>query len=170
VWLAVDARVRDGWGDLDRLDAELHALRPASTTRAANRAMGGRLLKTWQEIHPNGCVTRPDDSASDRRPSVFCLPIAFGIVCGSIGVESRTAVSAFIYTRLASLVSSAMRLMSIGQRDAHRLLAAALARVPSVVDGIDDRVSRGMRPGAFAPALDIAAIGQQYVHSRLFLS
>jgi urease accessory protein UreF len=91
-------------------------------------------------------------------------------VCGSIGVESRTAVSAFIYTRLASLVSSAMRLMSIGQRDAHRLLAAALARVPSVVDGIDDRVSRGMRPGAFAPALDIAAIGQQYVHSRLFLS
>jgi urease accessory protein UreF len=63
-----------------------------------------------------------------------------------------------------------MRLMPVGQREAHALLAAVLADVPRVVDGIDDRCRRGVRPGSFTPAFDIASMSQQYLHSRLFLS
>src|SRR6185295_7352708 len=43
-WTAFSTRQ---WRVLDRVDAEMHALRPSSTARAASRAMGGRLLKTW---------------------------------------------------------------------------------------------------------------------------
>jgi urease accessory protein UreF len=60
-----------------------------------------------------------------------------------------------------------MRLMPIGQTDAHRLLARTLGRVPAVVDGI---IERDGRVESFAPALDIAAMTQQYLHSRLFRS
>ena len=63
-----------------------------------------------------------------------------------------------------------MRLMRIGQIEAHGLLAEALAEAPAVVDAIEGRVARGDQPGAFAPAFDLAAMGQQYVASRLFLS
>ena len=61
-----------------------------------------------------------------------------------------------------------MRLMPIGQHEAHALLADAARRgVPAVVE-------RGHADAAtvrvFAPALDIAAMSQQYVHSRLFRS
>jgi urease accessory protein UreF len=60
-----------------------------------------------------------------------------------------------------------MRLLPIGQTDAHRLLAGALTGVPRVVDRI---AGRGGRIESFSPALDIAAMTQQYLHSRLFRS
>ena len=98
------------------------------------------------------------------------LPVAFGIICATAGIEARAAVDGFIYTRLAATASSAMRLMSIGQREAHALLAATLARVPAAIDAIEGSVVRGDALGGFAPALDLAAMEQQYVRSRLFLS
>ena len=55
--------------------------------------------------------------------------------------------------------------MPIGQTDAHALLARTLERVPAVVELV---ASRDARIESFAPALDIAAMRQQYLHSRLF--
>jgi urease accessory protein UreF len=60
-----------------------------------------------------------------------------------------------------------MRLMPIGQTDAHALLARTLERVPAAVDLV---VGRDARVESFAPAADIAAMTQQYLHSRLFRS
>ena len=51
--------------------------------------------------------------------------------------------------------------------DAHALLVEMLAESPSVVDDVLDRREG---PAQFAPALDLAAMCQQYVHSRLFTS
>jgi len=76
------------------------------------------------------------------------------------------AGTAFAYTRLASTTSAALRLMRIGQTDAHARLAETLARVPAVVDAMTTRA----RPESFAPAMDISAMAQQYLHSRLFRS
>ena len=60
-----------------------------------------------------------------------------------------------------------MRLMPLGQRDGHELLAETLARVPALAESIaaDDSAL-----GAFAPILDITMMSQQYVESRLFKS
>ena len=98
------------------------------------------------------------------------LPVAFGVICAMEGIDRRSAVEGFVYTRLAATASSAMRLMAIGQREAHALLAATLARVPAAIDNIESSVARGEGLGAFAPAADLATMGQQYVRSRLFLS
>jgi urease accessory protein UreF len=98
---------------------------------------------------------------------VATLPVAFGIVCACAGIARRAAAEGFMYTRLAATASGAMRLMSIGQHEAHALLSATLARVPRVVD---DLIARRAPPAAFTPALDIALMEQQYVGSRLFLS
>ena len=56
--------------------------------------------------------------------------------------------------RLASTVSSAMRVLSLGQTRAHQLLASALLRVPACIDAM---VARDGPPESFTPALDIAA-------------
>ncbi len=172
VWLALRAWRMGLDGELEALDAEVHALRPSSTARAASRAIGGRLMKTWGEIHPEanlGARETPVATGRKTRDTVT-FPVAFGIVCGSIGLEPRPSVEAFIYTRVAAIASSAMRLMAIGQRDAHRLVVATLARVPAVVDAIEARIERGEALASFAPAFDIAVMSQQYGHSRLFLS
>jgi urease accessory protein len=171
------ACIDGGWSDLAALDAEVHALKPSSTARSASWAIGSRLLKTWGEIHggagagseqtqPANAVTRP---RTDRTQPTT-LPVAFGIICATSGIDAGPAVEGFIYTRLAAVTSCAMRLMPIGQREAHRLLAAALARVPATRERIERSVDRGEPLGVFTPVIDLDLIEQQYVQSRLFLS
>jgi urease accessory protein len=162
--------VRDAWrafteGDRDALqqiDGELYAMRPAGAAREAGRAIGSRLLKTWMSIRPeNGVRTVVGDRTS------FMLPVAFGIVTAASAINERQAVEGFMYTRLAAVVSAAMRLMPLGQHDGHALLAQFLARVPDVTT----RVLLSRRaPESFAPAMDLAAMSQQYIYSRLFRS
>ncbi len=164
--------VRSAWdafadgrlADLLEIDAEVEAIRPSSTLRQASRAMGTRLLSTWQRIRPSDGLERFAAALGDRGVT---QPVGFAVVCAASQISRRATLEAFFYTRLAAVVSSAMRLMAIGQGEAHALLAATLGRVPDTVD----RVLASLDPpSAFVPALDIAAMSQQYVRSRLFRS
>ena len=135
--------------------------------------MGARLLTAWSAIHPDPRLAalrvRPSPERALASPPGDgpAMPVAFAAVCVSIPVERRDAVEAFAYTRLAATASAAMRLMPIGQSGAHALLAHALERVPGVAARIE---ARDAQLESFAPALDIAAMKQQYLHSRLFRS
>jgi urease accessory protein len=165
VWQAWPAFRAGDWDTLAALDEELTALRPSASARRSSRAMGLRLLTTWHALHPD---PRLEQAAVLARAGRFgpVLPIAFAGACACAGLAPRRAVAAFAYTRLASTISAAMRLMPIGQGDAHALLARALDRVPAIVDEIAARD----RIEAFAPAMDLAVMSQQYLHSRLFRS
>ena len=158
-----------GGGDraaLRRLDEEVHALRPSRAARRATCHLGRRLIRTWLATHP---ASTPQLTAAGDLPR-GTFPVAFGVVCASIGAPPRVAVEAFAYTRLAAIASCAMRLMAIGQHEAHARLAAALTGVPGVVTSIERRPLDARRLAAFTPLLDLAAMSHQYVHSRLFLS
>ncbi len=147
--------------ELRRIDDELHAMRPSASGRDAFRAMGARLLKTWQQLRPSAGVERLITLRSQ-----WTLPAAFGVVCAVADVAERDAVAGYAYTRLAATLSAAMRLIPLGQHEGHRLLAAQLDRVPALLDAIAfDGTIRN-----FMPAMDVAAMSQQYVHSRLFRS
>jgi len=127
--------------------------------------MGLRLVTTWSALYPNRRLAHLLDLARRQRLGP-ALPIAFGCACASAGVGMRDAGAAFAYTRLASTTSAALRLMRIGQTDAHARLASALGRVSMVVDAMATRA----RPESFTPAMDMSAMTQQYLHSRLFRS
>lgn len=167
VWQAWIGFRDEDWPALVALDEELTALRPSSSVRRSSRAMGLRLVTTWQALHPEARLQQAIALAGRERGFGPALPIAFAGACACSGVERRDAVEAFAYTRLAATVSAAMRLMPLGQTEAHTMLARTLERVPEVVDDI---ARRGGRIESFAPAADIAAMTQQYVHSRLFRS
>jgi urease accessory protein len=166
VWQAWPAFVAGDWRTLERLDREMTALRPASASRRANRAMGWRLATTWQALHPEGSLDEviAMARAGDVGPT---FPVAFACACASSGIERRATVEAFAYNRLAATISAAMRLMPIGQTAAHAVLAAAAARVPAVMDRM---AARDADAEAFAPSMDLAVMSQQYLHSRLFRS
>ena len=154
------------WDALRSLDREVIALRPSSTARRASRGMGLRLVTTWCALYPH---PRLEQAVALARAGGLApaLPVAFGIACASAAIERRDAIAGYAYTRLASTASAAMRLMSIGQTAAHRVLAQALARVPHAVDAID---ASSAPLECFCPLMDIAAMTQQYVESRLFRS
>jgi urease accessory protein len=166
VWRAWRAFRDERWDVIVALDEELTALRPSAAARRSSRAIGLRLLTTWSTLHPD---PRLDAALARARRGRLgpTLAVAFAAACASGGVGQRRSVEAFAYTRLAATVSAAMRLLPIGQIGAHGLLARALDRVPAVVDGI---AQLDAPPESFAPALDVAAMSQQYLHSRLFRS
>jgi urease accessory protein len=154
------------WDVLAALDTALIAMRPAATTRQSSRSMGVRLVKTWQQLHPHprlAAVVERACAGADG-PS---LPVAFAVACGSTGIDPGTAIEGFAYTRLAGTISCAMRLMAIGQMEAHALLASTLTRVPDLVG---DLLARDAEPESFTPALDLAVMSQPHVRSRLFRS
>jgi len=162
-WTACHER---SWDVLVQLDQECTALRPSSTARRASRAMGLRLVTTWQALYPDPLLS--DVVALARGGAIGpAWPVAFAVACVSAGVDRPSSAEAFAYTRLAATISAAMRLMPIGQTDAHRLLADVLARVPAAVEAM---TARDARAESFAPAMDLAAMTQQYLHSRLFRS
>jgi urease accessory protein len=156
---AAAARDRDG---LWRLDEEIEAMRTSAAGRDAAQTMGTRLLKTWREIRPSGLL----DLLGDGRAR-FTFPVAFGAVCVASGIEVGDALESYAYTRLAASISAAMRLMPLGQREAHALLARMLSEVPAVAGRV---IADPAPPRSFAPLMDIAAMSHQYVHSRLFRS
>jgi urease accessory protein len=153
------------WSTLGTLDGEIVALRPSSAARRSTRAMGLRLVTTWHGLYADRALEELLD-LSRRGPFGPALPVAFGCVSASAGVEKSDAAAAFAYTRLASTISAAMRLMSIGQTEAHAQLAEVLRRVPAVVDTMARRLSIE----SFTPAMDIATMTQAHLHSRLFRS
>ena len=160
-WLAIDDR---DFGRLLTIDAELNALRPAAAARKSSRATGQRLLATWRALHPDSRLDGVAALAESRRIGP-ALPIAFAAASLCSGEDVQSSIEAFAYTRLAATTSAAMRLMAIGQTDAHAQLARALARVPDIARGIIDRQAP---IESFAPAMDIAVMNHQHVHSRLF--
>ena len=156
-------RARRAFPDHDTLrmlDEESIAMRPSASARKASRSMGHRLITTWAQLYPD-----------PRLAESYSLPVAFGCVCSASDIDARTAVEAFAYTRLAATVSAAMRLVPIGQTEAHQLLATALSRVPELSgtsDTSDASDTFGTRPESFVPRVDIAQMSHQYLHSRLF--
>jgi urease accessory protein len=156
---------RQDWHALCELDNEITALRPAAATRRSNRAMGLRLVTTWNALYPDNRLEHLLDLARRQRLGP-ALAIAFGCACASAGIGIPDTGTAFAYTRLASTTSAALRLMHIGQTNAHARLAKTLERVPVVVKAVTMRA----RPESFAPAMDLSAMAQQYLHSRLFRS
>jgi len=162
-WSALETHDWDGVAEIDR---EITSLRASAATRAATRAMGLRLVKTWQALHPH---SRLEHLLGLARVGHLgpALPVAFAAVSQCGGLALRDALVGYAYTRLASTISAAMRLVPIGQTDAHQLLSRALEQVPSVVDEL---LARQVRPESFMPACDVAQMTQQYVHSRLFRS
>lgn len=166
VWFAWSAFREQDWDSLLRLDQEVTALRPSGTTRRASRAMGLRLVTTWQTLYPDPDLIQLAEHARDGAVGP-AWPVAFASVCAASGVDQRSALEAFAYNRLAATVSAAMRLMPIGQASAHALLAEALVRVPAMADAV---IARTRPVESFAPAMDLAAMSQQYLHSRLFRS
>jgi urease accessory protein len=161
-WSAFD---RQDWPALCELDEEIMAMRPSAATRRSTRAMGLRLVTAWSALYPDPRLERVLALARGQRLAP-ALPVAFGCACASAGVGMRAAGAAFAYTRLASTTSCALRLMRIGQTDAHARLANTLGRVPMVVEAMTTRA----RPESFTPAMDVSAMTQPYLHSRLFRS
>jgi urease accessory protein len=162
-WVAI--RDED-WAAVAAVDAALTALRPSMSVRSAQRSMGLRLLKTWHALRPDARLEHML-TLTTRHVLGPTLPVAFAAVSACVGIPRSDAVAGFAYTRIAATISAAMRVMALGQTEAHQVLRWALTRVPSCVTAAAERDTACE---SFCPAMDVAQMSQQYLRSRLFRS
>lgn len=130
-------------------------------------AQGRAFVATSQKVWGTGVLSRWADRmrADGRLPS---YPVAVGIASAEAKVPLREALTAYLHAMAANLVSSAVRLVPLGQTDGVRALSAVDRAVEIAVDHamgtkLDDL-------GAAAPMVDWTSMKHETQYTRLFRS
>jgi urease accessory protein len=153
-------------GDLEAIyaiDDELTAIKTAAAVRNASRSVGKGLLAAYSEISKDPHFTKLIQTLPQCN-----APVAYAVVMTHRGMDRSDALLAFGYSRLAGIVSAALRLISMGQQQAQNLLSESLERLPCAAERIVQMEFEPLR--SFAPMMDIAQMNHRYVYSRLFRS
>ncbi|THF82772.1 urease accessory protein UreF [Cohnella fermenti] len=150
--------------DVERL---VHYQRLGEESREGIERTGRRLLRLatalWPDLPLEGLT-----SALREGRSLGTYPLVFGVVCRAHGVPLDRAAEGYLYASASNCVNSALRLMSLGQSEAQRLLAASFSVVEQAWSSV-----REMEPEeaySSMPLAEMSMIGHKSLYSRLFMS
>jgi len=151
-------------------DLELDAMKLCRETRMASRQMGRQVLKiaTEQQKGQQGvaAILTGYQAEVEAGRSPGHLAVSLGLTLGACGWSQEGAVAAYLYQSAVGLVSAALKLLPIGQREAQRLLESWL---PLIEDLSRERES-GPTMTSWVPVQDIYAMRHSRLTSRLFRS
>jgi urease accessory protein len=164
--LPVLARLIAAWraGDVatvERWSAWLAACRPTREIRAEDRQLGAALARVL------GALGIGDAAAWTTRTHVTHAAM-FALAAVRFEVPNEAALAGHAFAWAEAITSAAVRLVPLGQSAGQRLLAAAGAAIPAVVNRAltlpDDEI------GSAAPGQAIASARHETLYSRLFRS
>jgi urease accessory protein len=156
--------------DLDALaatNARGLAFRATSEMALETAAQGGAFLSTCRAAWPDPVLERWGAILS-RTGEGVCHPAAAGAVTARADIPLEYAMTAYLQTMAANLVSAALRLGIVGQTDGQRILAAL---EPVVASAVASALTRN--PSAFGGAtlaIELASMAHEIQYSRLFRS
>lgn len=150
-----------------RVERVVHFQRLGAETRDGVEKTGRRLLRLAPSLFPS--LPLGDLSADIREGRALgTYPLVFGVLCLRLGVPLDRAAEGYLYACASTSVNAALRLMSIGQNEAQRLLAGSFPVIEEAWNAV-----RGMDPedayGAM-PLAELAMIRHEKLYSRLFMS
>lgn len=153
-----------GVGDVDAArhwNARFVAIRETAELRAETLHMGGALKLVLD-------ATGELDTAALEAVEALAFPTAFSFAAHGFGVPLREGLTGYLWAWGENQVSSAMKLVPLGQSAGQRVLARLVALLPSIVDAAlqtgDGTLSN------FSPALAIASSRHETQYTRLFRS
>jgi urease accessory protein len=154
------------WNRLRRLCQLGSALRGARELREGSEAIGRQRAALAARLHGGVAAEFERRALAGGWPTPGCVSAA--IEARAIGAPLEAVLAGLIYSTAAGLVSSAVKLLRLGQNAAQGLLAEALNRVPvltaaALAAGEDEL-------GSFNPWWDIASARHEAADFRLFIS
>ncbi|HEV8471404.1 MAG TPA: urease accessory UreF family protein [Methylomirabilota bacterium] len=169
VAVAVAARLA-ATGDLaawSALDARLDAMKPVPEFRAASRQMGRQTARVAAALRDDAFLAALARAVDDGLTPGHHAAV-FGAAAGRSDAEPEAAAAAYLYSTAALLVGAGLRLLTLGQLDGQRVLAAARPRVARLAAAAARATVDDM--WTFTPALELAGLRHASLDMRLFRS
>ncbi|HEV8585706.1 MAG TPA: urease accessory UreF family protein [Methylomirabilota bacterium] len=149
------------------LDARLDAMKTVPEFRAASRQMGRQTARVATAVADGaflaGLARAIDDGLAPGHHAAV-----FGAVAGAWGVAAEPAAAAYLYSTAALLVGAGLRLLTLGQLDGQRVLAAARPLIARLAADAARATADDM--WTFTPALELAGLRHASLEMRLFRS
>ena len=147
-------------------DRELDAMKTGRESRLASRQMGRQIIRIAAERIEGQSILRDFHAAVEAERTPCHLAVCLGLVLASSGWSREDAVAAYLYQAATGLMSAALKLLPIGQREGQRLLDGWMPLIAEL--------SGQMQPDAtmtsWSPIPDIYAMRHNRLTSRLFRS
>ena len=148
------------------VDGDLEAMKMGQESRLASRQMGRQVVRIAAE-QVNACaVLQQFHKKLEAGHTPGHLPVSMGLILGACGWPRQESIAAYLYQAAVGLVSAAMKLLPIGQRESQRLLDAWIPIMLEISrQGVEtDQLS------SWTPVQDIYAMRHSRLESRLFRS
>ncbi|GCL70692.1 urease accessory protein UreF [Paenibacillus naphthalenovorans] len=156
------------WEELWLVDKTQHVQRAAMETRDGAAKMGRRLYQLVRAMYPQ-LGWEPLNEAVTSGKCIGTHPLIHGWISLRLGIPLTMAAEGYLYASAMTCINSGLRLMSIGQTDGQRLLAALVPSIQAAwrqcetLDPIEDGFGS-------VPYADIAMMRHESLYSRLFMS
>lgn len=149
------------------LDDRLDAMKCVPEFRAASVQMGRQTLRVAAALGEDRVIAALASAVAEGLTPGHHA-VVFGAALGRAGATAAASATAYLHSTAALLVGAALRLISLGQVDGQRVLAAQRSRIARLATaaaaaGADDMWS-------FNPGLEIAGIRHATLEMRLFRS
>lgn len=166
VGLAHDAMLKQALQIAFDADRELDAMKTGRESRQASRQMGRQIIRIAAE-QIEECSLLQDFLAAVEAERTPChLAMSLGLTLTAAGWSREDAVAGYLYQVATGLMSAALKLLPIGQREGQRLLDGWM----SLIAELSGQVQPDMTMTSWSPIQDIYAMRHSRLESRLFRS
>jgi len=149
-----------------RIDSELDAMKLCREARLASRQMGRQVLRVASEQIRGCTVLQRFDEELEAGHTPGHLPVSMGLTLGACGWPCRESIAVYLYQAAVGLVSAAMKLLPVGQRESQQLLQ----EWTPVILTISRQAALTGQLSSWTPVQDIYAMRHSRLESRLFRS
>lgn len=150
-----------------RIDEILTATKTAYETRMASIKMGKTMLTIVTDLWRFPFIEEYRQKvqkgvAGGNHASVW------GVVTSALGIPLLQSLIMFIYNTAINLVSASLKLISLGQKEAQRIICSLHTTITETAKEVLNLSEEDL--GAFAPAYEIRCMEHERLYSRLFMS
>ncbi len=149
-----------------KADQQLDTMQLCRETRMASCQMGRQVIRIACDRVDAPAILRDFLAEVESGRSPGHLAVSLGLTLGAFGWRKKEAVAAFLYQNAAGLVSAALKLLPIGQREGQRLLESWLPLIEKQSHEVESRTEMT----SWTPVQDIYAMRHSRLESRLFRS
>lgn len=163
---AWDAQARGSWREAMAADWELDSMKIGRESRLASRQMGRQIIRIAAEQVDGHSILRDFHAAIEAKRTPCHLAVSLGLALASSGWSREDAVAAYLYQTATGLMSAALKLLPIGQREGQRLLDGWM---PLIAE-LSGQTQPDTTMTSWSPIQDIYAMRHSHLESRLFRS